>query len=325
MKTKPTTIKDIARVCNVSAAVVSAALRGIDSNISCSESTKKKILETARRLKYRPNFIARAMVSGVSKIIAYCLHSTIEDMVPSYLNYYLHDNLPLMTFNLNKRGFEVLFIPYSNQAEQLERLRSLADSGVISGVITNIIPDSHKEIISFLKGAGIPYVIKGYDLDNSIHSAFKSDRLSWEIIQQYSDSKGFKSIFHAGIFRGSLILNKFPFPGTSHFSAPVISENALNFQDKEILFTAFGYNVAELLMRKKKCPSRNIFLVEDARNKYSSDKLTTLFVNSVPSTRKMLDYCADSVSSWVAEKIIPEIGPHEFLIEKKDMNIREAQ
>jgi LacI family transcriptional regulator len=55
-----TTIKDIARECGVSANTVSCVLNNKPGEVS--ERTKKRVLETIRRLGYRPNASARHMV-----------------------------------------------------------------------------------------------------------------------------------------------------------------------------------------------------------------------------------------------------------------------
>src|SRR4030042_4482245 len=56
---KKITIKDIARMANVSHTTVSRAL---NDKSRISSETKKRILDLARDLDYRPDFIARSMV-----------------------------------------------------------------------------------------------------------------------------------------------------------------------------------------------------------------------------------------------------------------------
>lgn len=54
------TIKDIARECGVSAMTVSAVLNNKKGEVSAS--TRERVLEATRRLKYRPNAVARKLV-----------------------------------------------------------------------------------------------------------------------------------------------------------------------------------------------------------------------------------------------------------------------
>lgn len=66
----PATIKDIARECGVSTAVVSVVLRNKEGRIQCSERNRRLILNTARKLDYKPNLMARSLVRRKTQTIA---------------------------------------------------------------------------------------------------------------------------------------------------------------------------------------------------------------------------------------------------------------
>ncbi len=61
-----TTIKDIAKIANVSHTTVSRAL---NNQARIRNETKEKILSIAKELNYRPNFIARSLVMRRSKML----------------------------------------------------------------------------------------------------------------------------------------------------------------------------------------------------------------------------------------------------------------
>ena len=63
---KKITIKDIARVANVSHTTVSRAL---NNKSRIRNETKGKILSIARELHYHPNFIARSLVMKCTKTL----------------------------------------------------------------------------------------------------------------------------------------------------------------------------------------------------------------------------------------------------------------
>jgi LacI family transcriptional regulator len=63
---KKTTIKDIARIAKVSHTTVSRAL---NDKSRIKNETKKKILDIAKELNYRPNFIARSLVMRRTKTL----------------------------------------------------------------------------------------------------------------------------------------------------------------------------------------------------------------------------------------------------------------
>ncbi|MCG8531705.1 MAG: LacI family transcriptional regulator, partial [Desulfovibrionales bacterium] len=60
------TVKDVAKLAGVSPTTVSAALNG---SAPVKEATRKKVLEAVRQTGYKPNFAARSLRSGQSKLI----------------------------------------------------------------------------------------------------------------------------------------------------------------------------------------------------------------------------------------------------------------
>src|SRR4051794_39070035 len=58
--------QDIAREANVSRVTVSLVLAGKDQT---SEETRKRVLEVAERLRYRPNLLVQGMQSGRTGVI----------------------------------------------------------------------------------------------------------------------------------------------------------------------------------------------------------------------------------------------------------------
>src|SRR5262245_31832999 len=60
-KMKRVSHQDIAREANVSRVTVSLVLAGKDQT---SEETRKRVMEVARRLRYRPNLLVRGMQTG---------------------------------------------------------------------------------------------------------------------------------------------------------------------------------------------------------------------------------------------------------------------
>ncbi len=69
-RTKPT-MKDIADRVGVSLMTVSAALGGNYPTITISPATRQRVIEVARELGYRPNRIARALVTGRTHVIGF--------------------------------------------------------------------------------------------------------------------------------------------------------------------------------------------------------------------------------------------------------------
>jgi len=66
MATKSVRLIDLARAANVSIATASQVMNGSGR---VAEGTRERVLETARRLDYRPNALARSVASGRSNTV----------------------------------------------------------------------------------------------------------------------------------------------------------------------------------------------------------------------------------------------------------------
>ena len=80
--------KKIAKVAGVSQATVSLVLAGQAGN---SDETRNRVLETARRLKYRPNLLVRGMQTGRTRTIG--VMAPPLDFYWSEVLYGIHDEL----------------------------------------------------------------------------------------------------------------------------------------------------------------------------------------------------------------------------------------
>jgi LacI family transcriptional regulator len=77
--TKKPTIKDIARIAQVSATAVSMALNG---HPRIGAATRKRILQIARELRYQPNFVARSLVKRQSRTLGVIITSILNPFYP---------------------------------------------------------------------------------------------------------------------------------------------------------------------------------------------------------------------------------------------------
>lgn len=90
------TIKDIAQITGVSYSTVSKALN--DSPL-VKEATKKKIIEVANKMGYKPNFAAQRLVSKQTKVIG-LIWPTIERVVLSTLVSKISDEIRKTTYSM---------------------------------------------------------------------------------------------------------------------------------------------------------------------------------------------------------------------------------
>ena len=154
-----TTLKDIARVCGVTPTLVSAVVNGRLGKITCVPEKKRLILETARKMGYRPNFFARSMVKKHVPVAALMFNMTEANRVRG--SGYFARRAAALTFGLEKHQIESLLVFYRSEEEQIEKFDALRSRGLIGGVISNLIPGSYMNFVPFLIGSGVPYVIMG--------------------------------------------------------------------------------------------------------------------------------------------------------------------
>lgn len=160
---KNVTIKDVAAEAGVSISLVSFVMNNrIESDgkrkYRVNEATREKILNVARRLNYQPNFAARMLQSGCSKVIGVLL-SDISNVFYGEIARRLEE----IAFS---RGYIVLFGGTDEQREKLDHLvRSFVDKGADGFVIVPC--EGSESTLHRILDMNIPLVVmdrKDFDL-----------------------------------------------------------------------------------------------------------------------------------------------------------------
>ncbi|MFY2824188.1 LacI family DNA-binding transcriptional regulator [Ruegeria sp. MALMAid1280] len=157
------TLADVARLAGVSQSAVS---RTFTAGGSVSEKTRSRVMAAAEQLGYRPNPMARAMITGKSRIIG---------LVVSYLeNQFYPVALEHLSLSLQERGYHILIFLADPQGEKVpDMVRSLLDYGV-DGIITASVTMSN-DLTTRCEEAGIPIVMFNRGQDDPRLSAVTSD------------------------------------------------------------------------------------------------------------------------------------------------------
>ncbi|HLK57156.1 MAG TPA: LacI family DNA-binding transcriptional regulator [Chthonomonadaceae bacterium] len=87
-RSRQTTIRDLARELQVSHTTVSRALNGKGEGF-ISEETRRKVMETAARMNYRPHRVARALATGRTGMIALWVEDLRQPYAVSIMNHVL--------------------------------------------------------------------------------------------------------------------------------------------------------------------------------------------------------------------------------------------
>jgi DNA-binding LacI/PurR family transcriptional regulator len=160
MQEKATSL-DVARKAGVSQSAVSRVFSGA----SASKATIAKVRKAAEELGYRPNSIARAMITGKSRIIG---------LVVAYLdNQFYPVAIERLSNALQEKGYHILiFMVPQTQGDIGPIVQELMDYQV-DGIITASVAMS-SDLTARCAAAGIPIVMFNRGQDGSGHSSITS-------------------------------------------------------------------------------------------------------------------------------------------------------
>ena len=166
---KKTTLDDIAKELNITKVSVSKALR---DHPDISDLTKLKVKETARKLGYKPNLIARSLTSSRSR--------TLGVIVPKIAhNFFAHVVAGVQKY-ASEMGYEIL-LTVSEENEDLERkhIETLVSMQVEGLLISVSMKTKDISVYKWLRDIQVPMVFfDRYIPDLGFNSVIINDRLA---------------------------------------------------------------------------------------------------------------------------------------------------
>lgn len=118
---KKVTVKDVAREAGVSVATVSYIMNN-RSDQKISSQTRKKVLQIANLLNYRPSHAAKSLATGRNNIIGVAYHLTPD--TPSR-NLEIASFVNMLIERLNRMKYDVLFMPVKAVEDNLPINRNI--------------------------------------------------------------------------------------------------------------------------------------------------------------------------------------------------------
>jgi LacI family transcriptional regulator len=157
---------EVARRAGVSQSAVS---RVFTPGASVSRKTSEKVRKVATELGYRPNVLARSLITGRSRIIG---------MVVAYFeNQFYPDALEKLSNALQREGYHVLIFMASQTAGNIDKvLEEIIDYQVDALVMASVALSS--ELAERCDAAGIPVVLFNRSQDDVRLSAVTSDNIA---------------------------------------------------------------------------------------------------------------------------------------------------
>ncbi|WP_136660557.1 LacI family DNA-binding transcriptional regulator [Nitratireductor sp. XY-223] len=183
---------EVAKRAGVSQSAVS---RVFTPGASASAKTVEKVRRAAEELGYRPNVLARAMVSGKSRIIG---------LVVAYLeNQFYPVALELLSNALQARGYHILIFTAPNSEDGVEGVMQDLMDYQVDGIIAASVSLS-SDLARRAQNSGIPVVLFNRGQDGADFTIVTSDNLRGGAkVAEFLVAGGHRRIAHIAGWQGS--------------------------------------------------------------------------------------------------------------------------
>ena len=165
-ETKRATSYDVARLAGVSQSAVSRVFK---SGASASLKMRKRVLAAANEIGYRPNAIARGLITQRSNMVGV--------VISRMTNLYYPELLVQLTQAFSDRGIRVLLFTLEHESEinvVLEQTLQYQVDGIVTAAILN------SSQLDMLNTAGIPVVLYNRQAEQGQAAAVRCDQEAGE-------------------------------------------------------------------------------------------------------------------------------------------------
>ena len=190
-QTKITSL-DVAKLAGVSQSAVS---RVFTEGASVSAKTAEKVQNAAKELGYRPNRIARSLLTGRSHMIG---------LVVAYLdNYFYPEVVERLSNALQKEGYHVLIFMVAQTAKNVDKVVEEILEYQIDAIVTASVALS-SELTEKCENAGVPVVqFNRIQHHPSFASVTTDNYLGGCLIAQHLIEEGFRSFGYIAGWEGA--------------------------------------------------------------------------------------------------------------------------
>jgi DNA-binding LacI/PurR family transcriptional regulator len=165
-------IKDVAREANVS---VSTASRVINKSECVSVETRKKVEEIVKRLNYRPNIIARNLVTKTSNLIGL--------LVPQIDNPFFTSIIMTVEQYAHMKGYNVLLC-FTNEDIAIEKeFLYILETQRVAGIIVTPVGTEHKHFTHIIKTIPTVFIGRHFEKLNASFVDINNEMGSYNAIE----------------------------------------------------------------------------------------------------------------------------------------------
>lgn len=148
------TIKEVAKEAKVSTSTVS---RVLSNSSQISEETKKKVREAVKKLKYKPNAIARSLANNKTRIIGVILPNEAQDLLT---NPFFIQSMKGMSAFAQSKNYYITYAFSKDEEHECNNINDFINSNLVDGICL-LRAKSDDRNIQYLKEIGFPFVVIG--------------------------------------------------------------------------------------------------------------------------------------------------------------------
>jgi len=186
---KRASIKDIARIAEVSVATVSYVLNRKEGS-RISEATRKKVFEVAENINYTPNKIARSLKMSKSKLIGLIVADISNDFYSNIARNIEDEAMKL--------GYTLLIGSCDENPEKFRKLTELFSEQQVDGMIIAPVVDSDEAINKLIREEYPVVTIDRYLKNVSLPGVMINNAEISEYICHHLVSRKFDEIIYVG-------------------------------------------------------------------------------------------------------------------------------
>ncbi|GHT18251.1 catabolite control protein A [Bacteroidia bacterium] len=143
-------LKDVAKELGLTSTTVSWVLSGQGDKRAISLETQRRVLQYAKKVNYRPNLIARSLLTGKSESIGLIIPSISDTFYSSITKEIEHE--------AEKLGYSLIICSSESEKEREIRMINMLRSKQVDGIIIAPTKRSRKQFDIFLKES-FPFVL----------------------------------------------------------------------------------------------------------------------------------------------------------------------
>lgn len=144
------TMRDIALATGVSQSTVSRVLSGTPTAVPIAETTRKRVMETARELGYRPNPLARGLRGAPTMLLGVIVRDITDPFFAAAIE--------AASLEANRRGYNVVLGHAHRSADEAEALWAILEARHCDAILFLGDLRDRPDLIEDLQNTSIPVV-----------------------------------------------------------------------------------------------------------------------------------------------------------------------